>query len=136
MSGRAFPSGISKGSLGKKLWPLLWVHLSPWVLFKIFLCFSAKQVRFYFKQHLHKPSLICALEKCIFEPKHHLVCEITKGQSCFSACVWIWVQQTQQLNAVPLYPGTHTGAVWALTPMDELRNEPPVLLDTHSQMQL
>lgn len=97
---------------------------------EILLCFSAKQDRFCFKQHLHKPSLICALEKCIFEPKHHLVCEITKAQSCFSACVWIWVQQTQQLSAVPSHPGTHTGAVWALTPMDELRNEPPVLLDT------
>lgn len=90
---------------------------------EIFPCFC-----FCFKQHFHKSLLICALEKHIFVPKHHLVCEITKGQSCSSACVWIWAHQTHQLSA------DGTGAVCALTPWMVLRNELPVSLGTHSQM--
>lgn len=97
---------------------------------KKFLCFSAKQDSFRFKQHFHKPLLICALEKCIFVPKHHLVCEITKGQSCFSACAWIWVQQDH------ISSGLCTCIQAPVQVLCNSKNELPVLLDTRSQMKL
>lgn len=83
---------------------------------EIFLCFSAKQHSCCFKQHFHKPLLICAPEKCIFLPKRHLICENQGPELLLSLCLDLGTTGPQQLNAVHLYPSTCTGALCAHNP--------------------